>query len=37
MEIKDKPVPELSMKEWLCYLSFLVDITTHLNDLKTKL
>lgn len=37
MEIKEKPVPELSNKEWLCDLSFLVDITTHLNELNTKL
>lgn len=37
MEMKEKPIPELSNANWLLDLAFLVDITNHLNDLNTKL
>jgi len=34
---KGKPVAEMEDESWLCDLAFLVDITTHMNDLNTKL
>lgn len=37
MEMKEKAVPELSDGKWLTDLAFLVDITSHLNDLNIKL
>ena len=37
MNMKDKPMPELDNPAWMCDLAFLVDVTTHLNELNTKL
>ncbi len=37
MEIKGKPVVELSDDKWLCDLAFMVDITKHLSELNVKL
>lgn len=37
MEIKEKPIPELNDDEWICDLAFLVDLTTHLNQLNSNL
>lgn len=37
MEIKGKPVVELSDDKWLCDLAFMVDITKHLSELNIKL
>lgn len=37
MEIKEKPLPEVSDQKWLCDLAFLVDITGLLNELNLKL
>jgi hypothetical protein len=37
LERKEHPMPELDDEEWLCEFAFLVDITTHLNELNTKL
>ncbi|KAL1270843.1 hypothetical protein QQF64_029859 [Cirrhinus molitorella] len=37
MEIKGKPVVELSDDKWLCDLAFKVDITKHLSELNIKL
>ncbi len=37
MEMKEKPVLELSDEEWFLDLVFLVDIITHLNNLNMKL
>jgi len=34
---KGQPVAETEDKSWPCDLAFLVDITTHMNDLSTKL
>ncbi|XP_064079452.1 general transcription factor II-I repeat domain-containing protein 2A-like [Macrobrachium nipponense] len=34
---KNKIVPELTNADWLCDLSFLVDLTSHLNNLNHKL
>ncbi|XP_064081865.1 general transcription factor II-I repeat domain-containing protein 2A-like [Macrobrachium nipponense] len=34
---KNKMVPELTNADWLCDLSFLVDLTSHLNNLNHKL
>ena len=35
--MKDHHVPELQNESWQIDLAFLVDITTHLNELNTKL
>ncbi|XP_051784546.1 general transcription factor II-I repeat domain-containing protein 2-like [Erpetoichthys calabaricus] len=37
MDMKGKPIPELENKPWLCDLAFLVNLTTHLNELNAKL
>ena len=37
MQIKDKPLSELSDPKWICDLAFLVDLTGYLNDLNLKL
>lgn len=37
LEIKDKPVPELSHPSWIADLAFLADITNHLNTLNYSL
>lgn len=37
MELKGKPIPELSSETWILDLAFLVDITEHLNLLNVKL
>ena len=37
VEMKDHHVPELQNESWQMDLAFLVDITTHLNELNTKL
>ncbi|XP_014776676.1 general transcription factor II-I repeat domain-containing protein 2-like [Octopus bimaculoides] len=37
LERNGKFVPELKNDNWICDLAFLVDITTHLNDLNLKL
>ncbi len=37
MEIKGKPVVELSDDKWLCDLAFMVDITKPLSELNVKL
>ncbi|ROL33046.1 General transcription factor II-I repeat domain-containing protein 2B [Anabarilius grahami] len=37
MEIKGKPVVELSDGKWLCDLAFMVDITKYLSELNVKL
>jgi len=34
---KGQPVAEMEDESWLCDLTFLFDITTHMNDLSTKL
>ncbi|XP_035862707.1 general transcription factor II-I repeat domain-containing protein 2B-like [Sander lucioperca] len=37
MDMKGKPVNELSDGKWLCDLAFMVDITKHLSELNVKL
>lgn len=37
MELQNKPVPEFRDPQWISHLAFLVDITTELNKLNTKL
>ncbi|GBP41690.1 General transcription factor II-I repeat domain-containing protein 2 [Eumeta japonica] len=37
MQIKNKPLSELSDPKWICDLAFLVDLTGYLNDLNLKL
>ena len=37
MDMKGKSVPALKDKSWLCDLAFLVDVTTHLNEVNTNL
>lgn len=37
MEAKGKGIPELQDEEWLTDLAFLVDMTSHLNELNTRL
>lgn len=37
MEIKGKPVVELSDGKWLCDLAFIVDITKYLSEVNVKL
>ena len=37
MDMKGKHVPALKDKSWLCDLAFLVDVTTHLNEVNTNL
>ncbi|XP_060767151.1 general transcription factor II-I repeat domain-containing protein 2A-like [Neoarius graeffei] len=37
MEMKSKPVTELSDSKWLCDLAFVVDITKYLSELNVKL
>ncbi|KAK0132869.1 General transcription factor II-I repeat domain-containing protein 2A [Merluccius polli] len=37
MDMKGKPVDELSDDKWLCDLAFMVDITKHLSELNVKL
>uniref|UniRef100_UPI0035901BC1 general transcription factor II-I repeat domain-containing protein 2-like n=1 Tax=Myxine glutinosa TaxID=7769 RepID=UPI0035901BC1 len=37
MEMKGKPVMELSDRKWLCDLGFMVDITKYLSELNVKL
>lgn len=37
MEMKEKPVRELSDNKWLCDLAFMVDITKYLSELNIKL
>ncbi|XP_074050066.1 general transcription factor II-I repeat domain-containing protein 2A-like isoform X2 [Macrotis lagotis] len=37
MEMKGRPVRELSDSQWLCDLAFMVDITKHLSELTVKL
>jgi hypothetical protein len=37
MDLKGQPMGELKNENWLCDLSFLVDITTHLNGLNVNL
>ncbi|XP_017794537.1 PREDICTED: general transcription factor II-I repeat domain-containing protein 2B-like [Habropoda laboriosa] len=34
---KSKSIPEFEDKEWVCDFTFLVDITSHLNDVNTRL
>lgn len=37
MEAKNKPIPQLKDKKWICSLAFLADLTHHLNDLNLSL
>jgi hypothetical protein len=37
MERKRKPVAEFNDGEWMCEFAFIVDITTHMNELNTHL
>ena len=37
MNMKDKAMPELDDPAWMCDVAFLVDVTSHLNELNTKL
>ena len=37
MEMKGKPVIELSDSKWLCDLAFMVDIAKYLSELNVKL
>ena len=37
MDMKGKLTPELNNDDWICELAFLVDVTTHLNELNSKL
>ena len=37
MDMKGKHIPALKDKSWLCDLAFLVDVTTHLNEVNTNL
>jgi hypothetical protein len=34
---KSKSIPEFEDKEWVCDFVFLVDITSHLNEVNTRL
>ena len=37
MEGKDNPITEFNYAEWICDLAFLADITSHLNELNSRL
>ncbi|KAI6651247.1 General transcription factor II-I repeat domain-containing protein 2B [Oopsacas minuta] len=37
MQLKGKPIPEFQEEEWLCDFAFLIDISSHLNELNTGL